>query len=194
MSRKWTDNDLSFLQESLGKKSLSVMAKQLNRSETAVLMKLKKMGLGNTKKATGLLTTRELANALQVDGKTVHHWIQHHSLEAKSRVTSYKRKFYLIDVHAFWEWAKQNQEKIDFTCIEKNVLPPEPDWVEKARKSNMETQRKTYNRWTTKEIKLLFKWKKEGADFNKIAEKLNRSRISVERCYARYRKMEKHVV
>jgi excisionase family DNA binding protein len=185
MGRKWTDKDVYFLQKRVGNCSLSSIAKQLNRSEAAVLLKLKKMGLGNTKNATGLLTCSELAEALNVDRKTVYNWIQFHGLEATSRITRYERKFYLIDVKFFWKWAEQNQEKIDCSIIEKHALPPEPDWVEEARKTTTDKIISTYKRWTTKEIELLLKWKKEGLSFNEIAEKLNRSRISVERRYAR---------
>lgn len=185
LGQKWTEEDVYFLQKRIGDSSLSAIAKKLNRSETAVSLKLKKMGLRNTKHATGLLTASELAEALNIDRKTVHNWIQFHGLEAISRITCYKRKFVLINVHLFWEWAKQNQEKIDFSIIEKHALPPEPDWVDKARQTNTAKKIKTYKRWTIKEIDLLLKWKKEGFSFKEIAEKLDRSRVSVERCYAR---------
>ncbi|MCP3764742.1 DNA-binding protein [Domibacillus sp. A3M-37] len=185
MGRKWTGEDVSFLQKRVGSCSLSAIAKQLNRSEVAVLLKLKKLGLGNTKNATGLLTGSELAEALNVDRKTVHHWVQFHGLEATSRITCYERKFCLIDVDSFWQWAEQNQKKIDFSIIEKHTLPPEPEWVDDARKTNTEKTIKIYKRWTTKEIELLIRWKEEGISLNEIAEKLSRSRISVERRYAR---------
>lgn len=185
MGQKWTENDLSFLQKRVGNCSLSAIARQLNRSETAVSLKLKRMGLRNTKNATGFLTSSELAEALKVDRKTVYNWIQFHGLKAISRVTGYKRKFYLIDVHFFWKWAEQNQEKINFNNIEKHALPPEPDWVDKARQTTADKEVKTYKHWTTKEINLLLKWKTEGLNFNEIAKKLDRSRISVERRYAR---------
>ncbi|OKL36165.1 hypothetical protein BLL40_12500 [Domibacillus mangrovi] len=185
MGQKWTEEDVYFLQKRIGGSSLSAIAKKLNRSETAVSLKLKKMGLRNTKKATGLLTASELAEALNVDRKTVHNWIQFHGLEATSRITCYERKFVLVDVHSFWEWAKQNQEKIDFRLIEKHALPPEPEWLDEARKTATEKKIKKYKHWTTKEIELLLKWRREGFNFNDIAEKLNRSRVSVERRYAR---------
>jgi hypothetical protein len=185
MGRKWTAKDVYFLQKCVGNCSLSSIAKQLNRSETAVLLKLKKMGLGNTKNATGLLTGGELAQTLNVDRKMVCHWIQFHGLEATSRITRFERKYWLLDANSFWKWAEQNQEKIDFSLIEKHALPPEPEWVDSARMHNTNKTIRTYNRWTTKEIDLLLKWRKEGLNFNEIAEKLNRSRISVERRYAR---------
>ncbi len=185
MRRKWTDKDVYFLEKRVGNCSLSAIASQLNRSETAISLKLKRLGLGNTKNATGFLTSSELAEALNVDRKTVYNWIQFHGLESTSRITCYKRKFYLIDVHSFWKWAEQNQEKIDFSIIEKHALPPEPDWIDEARQTSTDKKIKTYKRWTTKEIELLLKWKKEGLSFKEIAEKLNRSRVSAERRYAR---------
>ncbi|MCM3789444.1 DNA-binding protein [Domibacillus indicus] len=173
------------MQKRVGNCSLSAIAKQLNRSETAVSLKLKRMGLGNTKYATGLLTGSELAEALHVERKTVYHWVQFHGLEAISRITCYERKFILVDINSFWEWAEQNQDKIDFSIVEKHALPPEPDWVDEARKSNTDKTIKAYKRWTTKEIEHLLKWREEGKSFKKIAQKLNRSSISVERRYGR---------
>ncbi|MCP3764077.1 DNA-binding protein [Domibacillus sp. A3M-37] len=185
MGQTWTDEDVFFLQKRVGNCSLSAIAKQLNRSETAVSLKLKKMGLRNTKNATGLLTSSELAEALHVDRKTVHHWIRFHGLEAISRITCYERKFCLVDINSFWQWAEQNPEKLDFSIVEKHALPPEPEWLDEARKTNTDKIIKTYKRWTTKEIELLLKWRKEGVNFKEIAEKLSRSRISVERRYTR---------
>lgn len=185
MRQNWTDRDVYNLQKRVGTCSLSAIARQLDRSDTAVLLKAKRMGLGNTKNATGFLTSSELAEMLNVDRKTVYNWIQFHRLEATSRITCYTRKFYFIDVRSFWKWAEQNREKIDFNIIEKHALPPEPDWVDEARQTNADKKIKTYKRWTTKEIDLLLKWKKEGFSFKEIAGKLNRSRVSVERCYAR---------
>ncbi|OES45629.1 helix-turn-helix domain-containing protein [Domibacillus iocasae] len=185
MGRKWTDEDVSFLQKRVGSCSLSAIAKQLKRSEAAVLLKLKKLGLGNTKNATGLLTGSELAEALNVDRKTIHYWVQFHGLEATSRITCYERKFCLIDVNSFWKWAEQNQEKVNFSIIEKHALPPEPEWVDEARKIDTGKTNKAYRRWTTKEIELLLKWRKEGRSLKEIAAELGRSKISVERRYAR---------
>ncbi|MCI2256054.1 helix-turn-helix domain-containing protein [Domibacillus sp. PGB-M46] len=185
MGKRWTEKDLYFLQKRVGNCSLSAIARQLDRSETAVSLKLKRMGLGNTKHATGLLTGSELAKALNVDRKTVYNWVQFYGLEAISRITCCERKFHLIDVHSFWNWAKHNQQKIDFSLIEKHALPPEPDWVEEARNTPAGKTIKTYTRWTTKEVELLLKWREDGWSFDEIGKKLNRSRISVERRYAR---------
>lgn len=186
MAKKWTEEEVRLLKEEVGTRPLSAFAKQLNRSETAISLKLKKLGIGSTKKAAGLLTAGELAAALHIDRKIVHHWIRLHSLPATSRITCHKRKFCFIDPCDFWKWAGQHKGKVDFSAIEKNSLPPEPAWVQELRSAGVK-QTKQYKRWTTKEIHLLFEWKQRGDRFCQIAEKLKRSKTSVERCYERYK-------
>ena len=44
-------------------------------TETAVIIKMKRLGLGNTRSMTGLLSPYELAKSLNVDSNSINGWI-----------------------------------------------------------------------------------------------------------------------
>ena len=37
----------------------------------------------------------------------------------------------------FWKWAEQNQNFLDFSNFEENVLGVEPDWAKRKRKNDI---------------------------------------------------------
>jgi hypothetical protein len=55
----------------------------------------------------------------------------------------------------FWEWVKENPERVNCFAIEKNSIIPEPDWVDERRKTDFYKQKKLPRQWTTKEETLL---------------------------------------
>lgn len=131
MARKeWTKREIDYLASNIGFKKWSTIAKKLDRSLSSIKMKAYRENLANSKLNKGTPTATELAETLNVDTKTVIYWINHFELPATKRIAREKRKFWFIDVEEFWEWAEQNKERIDFSKIERNVLIPEPEWLE----------------------------------------------------------------
>jgi hypothetical protein len=70
MSCIWSNSEVGFLQSHVGIMKVDSIAKQLNRSVTAILIKMKRLDIGNTKNITGGITGSELARMLGVDSKT----------------------------------------------------------------------------------------------------------------------------
>ncbi|MRH43858.1 DNA-binding protein [Aquibacillus halophilus] len=180
----WTGEEIQFIRENIGVLKVPTIAKKLNRTETAVLLKLKRLGLANTKAYAGNLTMHQLANLLKVDAKTVKLWIENHGLLCKRRVTRSTRKFYFISQEEFWCWASINKEKIDFSKIERQTIVPEPEWVEKARANNKQNKNK-YKSWTTNEVKFMLHLLSTGSNFEYIGKQLDRTSTSVARKYDR---------
>ena len=79
----------------------------MDRTYTAVIVKMKRLGLSNTKLQTGFLTIGELAKVLKVDRTTIRWWIKRHGLPYKKRITRKSKSFHLIDSSEFWEWAER---------------------------------------------------------------------------------------
>src|SRR5690606_24903499 len=135
-----------------------------------------------TKSFTGQLTMHELAKLLKVDPKSVKLWIDNHGLKYTKKATRNIRKFYFIKPEDFWKWAMNNNERIDFSKIERQSIVPEPSWVEKERYSKKKVN---YRSWTTIEIQSMIELVSTGKTFSDIGKHLNRSAISIQRKYQR---------
>jgi DNA-binding CsgD family transcriptional regulator len=178
---RYVSYELQIIKEYIGKESIAAIAKRINRSAIGLEMKINRMGMSNTKTYSGMMTAGELASVLGIERNTVIGWVNRHGLIAKQRITRHKRKFTFIEVEDFWEWASNNKCKVDFSRLEKNSLPPEPNWVEAERKN---TKEKVYRCWTTAEEKILLELSLEKS-FKEIARILGRTPYSVEKKYSR---------
>ncbi|NSL51826.1 DNA-binding protein [Calidifontibacillus erzurumensis] len=180
MRRAWTSEELNDLKENIGVIKLTTIAKRINRSYDAVVMKLNRLGLSNTREQTGLVTLGELAKHLKVDRNIVKGWVDRHGLPCTKKKTRNTKTFYLVDILDFWKWAEENKEKVQFSNIEPNTLLPEPDWVEKERQKDYQmNKRRVYKGWTTVEDQLLLTLREKGLTYKEIGKRLNRSAISV---------------
>lgn len=189
MSREWTKEEINTLKNMLGKYNVPTIAIKLNRTYEAVRIKLVRLGISNTKEHTGLITIGELSKLLKVERNTVKNWTLRHGLPYKSLIPNSTKEFYFIDPAEFWCWAKYNREKIQFSNIEKNSLPPELCWVDDERsKDKYYLKKNSYTKWTVKEETSLINLRSQGLSFKKIGEQMNRTTLSVERRYSRLKK------
>ncbi|MDE3840240.1 DNA-binding protein [Bacillus methanolicus] len=180
--------ELCYIEDNLGRQSLKSIAKKLGRQPKSLEITLiRKRGTSNTKVSTGMITAGELAKTLQIDRNTVVGWIKRHGLPFSQRVTRYKKKFTFIDIEEFWKWAYENKERIDFSKLASNSLPPEPDWVKEERKRKKNVR--NYRSWTTREEKQLIELAASGKSIQEIASILNRSTLSVEKKYYRLKRI-----
>lgn len=74
--------------------------------------RLRRLGLGATRKQTGMVTVRELALELGEATKTVLQWTEN-GLKHTKRITRYKKEYLLIDWKDFWSWAERNKNMLD---------------------------------------------------------------------------------
>jgi len=188
MSKNWSEMDIEYLKDSLGLVQLPTIAKNLNKSNVAVIMKMKRLGIGNTRIQAGYLTLQELANHLHVDRTVVSEWTKRHGLPYIRRITHTKRHFYFVDPEEFWKWAFQHKDKVQFNHIEPHTITPEPDWVNIERRTEHEQnlrKKRKYRHWSTLEDSKLKALRSKGKTFKQIGEDLSRSAVSVERRYNR---------
>ncbi|MFD2446558.1 hypothetical protein ACFSO7_21690 [Bacillus sp. CGMCC 1.16607] len=184
--KKWTTEEIQYLKDNLGKMKVPTIASKLNRTVTAVLMKMKRLRIGNTRDQVGLLTIYELANLCNVNSTTAKRWVRYHGLEVIEKITRIERRYSFICPEHFWDWASNNKDKIDFTKIEHNSIPPEPKWVTPLR--SLVPKSTTYKSWSTKEESLLLLLSENGHTVDKISKTLNRTKISVQRKLYRIRR------
>lgn len=73
---KWTDKECDFLKENIGTYSMAYIAKSLGRTETAVLIKAKRLNLGCFKNNSDKITVADVCEILDIDHKGVYRMIR----------------------------------------------------------------------------------------------------------------------
>lgn len=190
--KHWTTEEEDFLKEKVGTLSFHALAKRLGRSVDTIEVRIRRLGLDNTKLLSGKLTANELATALNIDNHTIYRWIDNHGLKAVRKVTRQSAKFNLISVEDFWKWAKQNKEKINFYKIDPLLLLPEPEWVKEERKRDYHhIPKRQAAKWTEYEDKRMLEMVKGGYTQKEIGQALGRSENSVQRRLSRLREWRK---
>lgn len=153
----WTEEEIESLIEMLGFCTLATISKKLNRSELAIVSKMRKLKLGAVSSYIEGISANELAIVCKVSHKTVLRWIFNKKLKCKKKVLLKKHYYYFIKIDDFWKWAYENQESVKFYNIEKNILGKEPDWLKEKRLEEMDdkVKLKKHNKWTKQEDDLL---------------------------------------
>jgi hypothetical protein len=179
----WMQEEINFLEENWGKRKVSTLSKQLNRSENGIVLKAKRLGLGPSKENQGLLNANQLAVALGVDRHAItDYWIEKCGLRAVRKVTKELFKFWSINIDDFWKWAKDNQDKFDTRRFEQLLLGPEPAWMKDKRRLDRSLPVRRFQKWTAKEDERLRTLFKCGLyTYKQIGELMGRSNESVER-------------
>jgi predicted transcriptional regulator len=185
---RWTPEEIECLETWYGNTPIHFLAKRVSkikgytRTEYAVKEKLVRMGLTNSKHESGKLSARELADLIGTTGHRVARWIKSGLLKGEKRATFKTKKIWLVKPEDFWHFAEENKDLLDFSKIEPFSIIPEPEWVEQARKESFyKYPKKTYNRWTPDEDKLIEQYHKQGKNDDEIAQLLKRTPSAV-RC------------
>lgn len=196
--KRWTDEEKELLQELVGQHSLTYIAKRMKRTEEGIQRQIDKMGIGTIRELNGYLTAHSLAKLLKVDSKVVLRYIQKYGLPATRKnfkeAKEKKRRFYNILPKDFWEWAESHTDLVNFTQMEKNSLPPEPEWVDKVREEQKKYPKvKPINQgkpWTKKDEKIAYQMYLDKVLYSKMAEYFGRTESSVSKKVTALHKQE----
>jgi hypothetical protein len=134
----WTKEEDSYLMDNWGKKSLGSIAKNLNRSESGVKIKVVRLGLGAFLDAGEYISFNQLSIALgrgTASSYTITSWVKNRNFPLKYKTVNNCR-FRVVYLDDFWKWAEQNRTFIDFSKVEENILGAEPSWVKEQRKAD----------------------------------------------------------
>lgn len=136
-NKRWTDEEIHILQELWGTKSISYIAKKLNRTPVSVHRKAERLKLGAFLDNGDYISYKQLLEVLGFTYNTPHKlaWVRDRNFPVKEKKVnnSYRKVVYLNE---FWQWAEKNQDALDFSKLEYLILGKEPDWVDKKRKSD----------------------------------------------------------
>lgn len=178
--KHWTEEEEAILIEMYGMHSYGKISQRLQRSETAIIQKARKMNLGSPQQATEYINMSELGECLGRSKSTIKRWIKLKGLPHSKRIISKKDKMYRIDVQKFWKWAYENINLMKWELYTRNSLGKEPEWLdEKVKEYNSKIKHKT-TEWTETEIANLELWYKQGVEIKEIGKRLNRTPTAVD--------------
>jgi hypothetical protein len=193
--KRWTTDEENYLKNWYGIKTIPEISQKLKRSVGSVQRKIERMKLSRSTEFAGDLTASALAKLLKVDVHTVRLWIKKYELPHQRRIVGYEREYIFIEPSSFWEWAKTHQSLINFCKIEKNAIPPEPEWLDEARtRDYYSIPQKNHQLWTDEEDKLIWHlFYERGYSQEKIGKEVKRSKRAVQKRLSELRKQKRKI-
>lgn len=181
--RKWSKEDIDFLENKWGVISTPALAKTLNRTITAVKWKAEKMELGNFFESGDFIVFNQLIKILgyKTDSGYLSTKFKKLGLTIKYKVSK-KRKTKVVYIKDFWNWAEKNQKHLNFANFEKDALGEEPVWVDKKRKIDLNnpTKKNMKRKWTKEEDNLLIeKLKLYRYTYKDLAKEFDRTEFAI---------------
>ncbi len=179
-ARNWTSEELLYLSDSWGNKSLKTICEKLDRTENAIHVKVQRMGLGPFLDSGEYITWNQLLKAVGSTGGSgykIKSWVENRGFPLKKKkVNNCSCKVVYLD--DFWKWAENHKDFLDFSKFEENILGLEPEWVKDKRKHDIIRNRKYITTpWTKSEdsqlIYLLQQYKYTYDDLSKMLRRTN---------------------
>ena len=154
IGKTWTAEELDWLRENWGARSIPYICGRLNRSEYAVKIKASRLKLGPCLMGGDWVSLNQLAKAMGYEngcGYKVKSWIENRRMPVHMKRVS-KNRFRVVYLEEFWEWAEKNRAFLDFSRFEPLALGLEPAWVlEQRRKDQRARAIQRMDRWTPEE-------------------------------------------
>jgi len=144
--------EAQYIEDNWGVKSISTIAKNLNRSINSIINKKTRMGLGAFLENGEYITVNQFLKAIGRPGSisyTLNLWAKKGFPVRTKKVLN--NSFRVVYINEFWKWAEKYRTHIDFSKLEKNVLGLEPEWVEEQRKADEKFARYRVTPWTLEE-------------------------------------------
>ena len=108
---KWTDKECDFLKENIGTYSMAYIAKSLGRTETAVLVKAKRLNLGCFKNNSDKITVADVCEMLDIDHKGVYRMMRLGKIKYQKKRIRYNSYQYFFDYEYIVKFAEQYQKQ-----------------------------------------------------------------------------------
>lgn len=182
----WTKAEEQFLQDQWGVMSIPAIAKRLNRSVEAVIVRKNRLGLGPVLFGGDYISMNQLIIAVcgsNAGGNyKLKSWVENRGLPIHTKRVN-QNSFRVIRLNEFWKWAEQHRSFIDFSKMEPLALGEEPAWVAEQRKKDFQAfaiQRK--DPWTPDEdarLKMLLQQHRYG--YAELSDMLRRSAGAIQR-------------
>lgn len=142
MGRKWTKEDEAYLSDNWGHIPVPGLCKQLNRTKSAILIRVQRLGLPPFLDSGEYITLNQLIQA--VTGSDISYsykmksWVENRGLPVHNKRNS-QCTWRVVYIDEFWKWAEKNKGFLDFSKMEPLILGKEPDWVTEQRRKDFKS-------------------------------------------------------
>lgn len=149
----WSQEELDYLAEMWGEKTVPEIARHLGRSIDAVKVKSTRLGYTGQKWYGEMMSARKVSELLGVDVHTVcDYWIPKCGLKGKpKRLGISKKKTTIIMFEDLLKWLENHQDLWDSRRLELYALGMEYDWLTKKRKDDAARPARKAQKWTAQE-------------------------------------------
>lgn len=180
--KNWTDEEEFYLENSVGRMRIELIAENLGRTESAIRQRMCKLKL-NFHNNTIDYVLFHFSKMTGIDNGTLKYWIKNNDLPVKKKYLSEKSYALVLNLEDWWKWAEQNKKLIDFNKYNFWTLGDIPDWVEAQKevdKLNISKKNKNKKFWTNEDIRTLKMMCKQYRYTTKdIATRLSRTESSI---------------
>lgn len=184
-ARNWTKQEEEYLIEKWGTVSVKTIAKKLNRSENAIVVRKNRLGLGAFLENGEYITWNQLSLALgkgNVDSYKMTSWVKNREFPVHTKRVN-ANTYKVVYLEEWWKWAEKNRDLLDFSDFEENILGEEPDWAKEKRRHDVEKKQKYIKTpWTkTEDEKLKHLVAKQQYSYDELSKILRRTNGAIQR-------------
>ena len=151
MPARWPADKERFLKENWGEMSIPEIAKKLNKSGSAVKQKAHKIGLKrHIHSGPEYITMSQLCKKIKMSYSYTVQKLIDKGMPVQEK-KSIKKRYKIIYLKDFWQWAEKDKMRIDFSRVERGCLGPEPGWVDDKRRADALAKKYSRRPWTAEE-------------------------------------------
>lgn len=184
--KAWTKEEEEYLIDKWGTLSVKTIAKNLGRSENAIVVRKNRLGLGAFLESGEYITWNQLQIALGKElsgsGYKMISWVRNRGFPLHTKRVQ-NNSFKVVYLEEWWEWAEKNRDLLDFSKFEENILGEEPPWVKEKRRHDVEkAHRYIATPWTkTEDDKLIFLVAKQKYTYDDLSKMMRRTNGAIQR-------------
>lgn len=144
--KQWTKEEEDYLMDKWGTISADGIAKHLGRSRNAVIVRIGRLGLPSFLECGENPTLNQVMMTIYGDraqGFAYTFGIWERNGLPYTQVKVRDCYFRTVNIDAFWAWAENHKDILDFSRFRKNALGKEPAWVDIKRKADYDERVKT---------------------------------------------------
>jgi len=166
--KDWSKEELDYIRDVWGEKTIPEIAKKLGRTIEAVKIKANRMGYTGQKWYGEMMSARKVSELLGVDVHAVcDYWIPKCGLKGKAkRLGTTKKTTTIIMFEDLLEWLKEHQDLWDSRRVELFGLGAEYDWLVEKRKADAQKPARKAQKWTPEEDQRLIAMFRRGGMTN----------------------------
>lgn len=180
MPKAWSLEEQNYLEDNWGRLPTAKLAKRLNKTETAIVMKAKRLGLGAASAPGEYINASQISRLLGVDRHTVlDYWAKKCGLNGRYKIVRSTQKLFMVKFDVLINWLKLNLDKWDSRRVEAYSLGTEDDWLKEKRKADRLMPKNKFLKWTNREDQQAIAYFKVGYTCKQIGAMLDRSGESV---------------